>query len=67
MATWKYDLAGVDLDIWIDLGKDKPGMMLQCREREGHSSIWREYLVDGKQVKVPIKIDSLPLGKYRLV
>lgn len=47
----------------FDLGKDEPGMVLQRRERDG----WVDYVVDGEPVIAPIKIDSLPPGKYRLV
>ena len=50
--------------IYIDLGRDEPGMVLQRREgRDG----WVDYLVDGKAVISPIKIDTLPPGNYRLV
>ena len=48
--------------IYIDLGKDEPGMVLQRRERE-----WVDYMVDGEVIKSPVKIDKLPPGKYRLV
>ena len=47
----------------FDLGKDEPGMTLQRLER----GVWSDYLVDEKPVLSPIKIDSLPAGKYRLV
>ena len=60
-------VAGTSPLIWIDLGKDEPGMVLQLREREGGIYIWRDYMVDGKAVISPIKIDTLPPGKYRLV
>ncbi len=56
-------VAGTDKRIWIDLGKDDSGMTLQRLER----GVWREYLVGGQRVLSPIKIDSLPPGKYRLV
>ena len=49
--------------IYIDLGEDEPGMILQ--RREGRE--WRDCEVDGKPVIAPIKIDSLPPGVYRLV
>lgn len=50
--------------VWIDLGKDEPGMILQQRKRGDR---WRNYLKDGKQVKSPVKLDKLPAGKYRFV
>jgi len=56
-------VAGTGPFIYIDLGKDEPGMILQ--RREGRE--WRDFQVEGKAVKAPIKIDSLPPGRYRLV
>ena len=56
-------VAGTGPLIYIDLGKDEPGMTLQ--RLEGRE--WVDYLKDGKVVKSPVKIDSLPPGKYRLV
>jgi len=56
-------VAGTDQYIWIDLGKDEPGMMLQRFER----GVWRDYLVDGEPVLSPVDIEKLPPGKYRLV
>ena len=41
-------VAGSDKGIWIDLGKDEPGMTLQREYREGGYRVWRDYLVDGK-------------------
>jgi hypothetical protein len=38
--------------IQIDLGKDEPGMTLQCEYREGGYLVWRDYKVDRKVVKV---------------
>ena len=59
--------AGTHTGVWIDLGKDEPGMVLQRRDREGGMYIWNEYVVNGEPVIAPIKIDTLLPGKYRLV
>ena len=50
--------------VWIDIGNNKPGLILQQRKRGDR---WRDYLVDGKQVVSPVDIETLPAGKYRLV
>jgi hypothetical protein len=42
----------------FDSGNDEPGMTLQRRDGD-----W----VDGKVVKSPVDVDSLPAGRYRLV
>ncbi len=39
-------------------------MTLQRRDREQDYFVWRDYLVDGKVVKSPVDIDSLPAGRY---
>jgi hypothetical protein len=52
-----------DLGIEIDFGSDKPGAILQ-RKDKGH---WRDYLADGKPVENPFDVESLPPGFYRLV
>jgi hypothetical protein len=44
--------------LYIDWGEDEPGMILQRRDGD-----W----VDGKVVKSPVDVDSLPAGRYRLV
>jgi hypothetical protein len=49
--------------IRVDLGKNKPGMTLQRLEK----SEWVDYKVDGKVVKSPVDIDTLPAGVYRLI
>jgi hypothetical protein len=54
---------GTHPPINIDLGKDEPGIILQCRD----GNDWVNYKVDGKVVKSPVDIDSLPAGRYRLV
>ncbi len=54
-------VAGTSPPISVDLGKNKPGMILQRLEDE-----WVEYKVDGKVVKSPVDIDALPTGRYRL-
>jgi hypothetical protein len=51
------------LGIEIDFGPDKPGAILQFKEK-GH---WRDYLVDGKPVVNPFDVEKLPPGFYRLV
>jgi len=56
-------VAGTSPLIWIDLGKDEPGMVLQ--RREGRD--WVDVMVDGEVVKSPVDIEKLPPGKYRLV
>ncbi len=30
--------------LWIDLGKDEPGMTLQSEYREGGYLVWRDFL-----------------------
>ena len=53
-------LAGTGPLLYIDLGKDEPGMTLQCLEdRE-----WVDYVVGGEVVKSPVDIDKLPFGVY---
>jgi len=49
--------------VWIDLGKDEPGMVLQRRER---GQDWRNYLINRRLVKSPVDIEKLPSGRYRL-
>ena len=56
-------VAGTHLPISIDLGSNEPGMTLQRLDGKE----WVDYQVEGKQVKSPIDIDSLPAGVYRLV
>jgi hypothetical protein len=53
--------------LYIDLGSNSPGMTLQREYREGRLLVWRDYEVNGKTVKSPVDIDSLPAGVYRLV
>ena len=48
--------------LYIDWGKNEPGMILQKWDGD-----WVSYKVDGKVVKSPFDIDALPPGKYRLV
>ena len=60
-------VAGTSPPIHIDLGKDEPGMTLQCRDVENGYIVWRDYLVDGEVVKSPVVLDKLPAGVYRLV
>jgi hypothetical protein len=53
--------------LYIDPGKNEPGMILQCEYREGRYLVWRDYKIDGETVKAPVDIDALPAGRYRLV
>jgi hypothetical protein len=52
-----------DLGIEIDFGSDKPGAILQRKEK----GYWHDYLVDGKPVVNPFDVETLPPGVYRLV
>jgi len=49
--------------LYLDSGKNEPGMTLQRRE----GGEWVDYKVGGKAVKSPVDIDMLPFGVYRLV
>ena len=60
-------VAGTYPTICIDWGKDEPGMTLQREYREGGYRVWRDYLKGGKPVISPVDIETLPVGKYRLV
>jgi hypothetical protein len=51
-----------DLGIEIDFGRDKPGSILQRKEKDH----WKDYLTDGKPVINPIDVNTLPPGWYRL-
>ena len=51
-------LSTVDLVIKIDFGNDKPGAILQ-RKDKGH---WHDYLIDGKPVVNPFDVETLPPG-----
>jgi hypothetical protein len=52
-----------DLGIEIDFGTDKPGAILQRKEK----GYWHDYFVDGKPVVNPFDVEKLPPGFYRLV
>ncbi|NOZ37141.1 MAG: hypothetical protein GXP11_03545 [Gammaproteobacteria bacterium] len=54
-------ISGTHTGVWIDLGRDQPGMLLQ-RHKPGDR--WRDYLKDSKVVQSPVDIAQLPLGKY---
>jgi hypothetical protein len=56
-------LAAADLVLEIDFETDKPGAILQRKEK----GYWHDYLVDGKPVVNPFDVESLPPGIYRLV
>ena len=67
---WQHNpmiTAGTSPPIWIDYGKDEPGMTLQREYREGGKLVWRDYTVDGEVVVSPVDIDALPAGVYRLL
>ena len=55
--------AGTGPLIWIDHGKDEPGMTLQRLD----GGEWVDYEVKGEVVVSPVKIEKLPPGKYRQV
>ncbi len=57
-------IAGTGPFIYIDLGKDEPGMALQRCER---GQDWKNYLVNRRLVKSPVDLEALPPGKYQLV
>ena len=54
-------VAGTSPHLYIDLGKNEPGMTLQ--RLDGRK--WVDYVVDGEVVISPVDIDKLPPGKYR--
>ena len=59
-------VAGTYPPLYIDLGKDEPGMTLQYRDAEDGYIVWRDYLVDGELVKSPVDIDKPSADAYRL-
>ena len=56
-------LSAIDLVIEIDFGTDKPGDILQRKEK----GYWCDYLVDGEPVTNPFDVESFPPGFNRLV
>jgi hypothetical protein len=56
-------LSANDLVVEIDFETDKPGAILQRKEK-GH---WHDYLVDGEPVTNPLNVETLPPGRYRLL
>ena len=52
-------IAGTGPLIYIDLGRDEPGMKLQREYCEGGNLVWRDVIEDGKVVKSP-EIDGTP-------
>lgn len=55
-------LSTADLGIEIDFGTDRPGAILQRKDK----GYWRDYLVDGEPVTNPFDVETLPPGFYRL-
>jgi hypothetical protein len=53
-------LSAVDLVIEIDFGNDKPGAILQRKEK----GYWHDYLVDGQPVVNPFDVETLPPGFF---
>ncbi len=51
-----------DLGVVIDFGPDKPGAILQRKEK----GYWHDYLVDGELVTNPFDVETLPPSRYRL-
>ena len=51
-----------DLGLHVDFGPDKPGAILQRKEK----GYWHDYLVDGEPVLNPFDVESLPPVFYRL-
>ena len=50
--------AGTSPSIWIDFGKDEPGMTLQRWDRE-----WVDVMKDGEVVKSPVSYKFLSMTK----
>jgi hypothetical protein len=55
--------SAVDLGVKIDFGPNKPGAILQHKDK----SHWNDYLVDGEPVVNPFDVETLPPGRYRLL
>ncbi len=51
-----------DLGIEIDCGPDKPGAILQRKDK----GYWHDYLIVGEPVVNPFDVETLPPGWYRL-
>ena len=60
-------VAGTSPLLYIDLGKDEVGMTLQREYSGAGYLVWRDYLKDSKSVTAPVDIETLPVGKYRLM
>ena len=54
--------SAADLGIEIDFEPDKPGAILQRKDK----GYWRDYLVAGNPVTNPFDVEKLPPGFYRL-
>ena len=51
-----------DLGVELDFGAGKPEGTLQ-RYVNG---AWIDYMVNGKSITLPVKLETLPPGKYRI-
>jgi hypothetical protein len=52
-----------DRNVIFNSGANRPGDVLQRRERDG----WKDYRVNDEVMKAPVEVYSLPPGEYRLV
>ena len=52
-----------ELSVRIDTGANAPGSILERFEGD----TWQPYLVEGKSLTWPVKIDTLPPDEYRAV
>jgi hypothetical protein len=52
-----------DLGIVLDAGPNNPGDVLQRKE----SNEWLDFAPNGKVVRAPVDVRTLPPGEYRLV
>jgi hypothetical protein len=67
---WQHShtiMAGTPPFLYIDLGKDEPGMTLQFRDVKSGYIVWRDYKVNSETVTSSVDIDALTPGVYRLV
>ena len=48
-------------DVEIDTGTNHPGVLLRL-----DGDRWKPYLQNGKPINWPVKLESLPPGRYRV-